>query len=681
MRLMRTLAISAAVGVLPTVILWQMARAPAVRAVPRGADAMERSELEGDVRAPDFPDGLQWLNAERPLSLRDLRGKVVLLDFWTYCCINCMHVLPDLKRLERKYGDALAVVGVHSAKFSAERDTENIRQAVLRYDVEHPVVNDASMRIWRDYGVRAWPTLVLIDPRGRVIGANSGEGVYLTFNDLIGRVIGHFEEQGLIDRTPLATKLERDALPPSALSFPGKVLADESSGRLFVADSGHNRIVVADLSTAAPEHIIGTGEVGMDDGSYEEATFNHPQGLALSGDVLYVADTENHAIRAVDLSAGRVTTIAGTGSQAVARFSGGPAGLTPLNSPWDLVFHDGRLYIAMAGPHQLWVMDIPRGRVEPYAGSGREARVDGPLRRAALAQPSGLATDGRLLYFADSEVSSVRSADLDPVGEVRTIVGGDLFDFGDRDGVGLSARLQHPLGVAWHDGALYVADTYNNKIKRVDVAQSRIETLLGTGEEGSTDGLRATFDEPSGLSAAGRMLYIADTNNHAVRVADLRTLEVRTLRFPGLRPPVAGEPEPAVETVTLTEEMVAPGDVRVTVSLTLPDGLKPAPGAPTSVAVFLAEPGADVDYGSAEAVPVGSFPYATTLTVPRGSHELIVDLWIYACGVSDDSACFLRQARLVVPLSAEEGAVEREVDVRFAPTDFAAPAGPSPAVP
>src|SRR5437773_170552 len=417
------------------------------------------------VRAPELSGGRGWLNTDKPLSLSALKGKVVLLDFWTYGCINCMHIIPDLKKLERKYPNELVVIGVHSAKFTAEKGTENIRQAILRYEIEHPVVNDHEMQIWQEYTVRSWPTLFLIDPAGKVVAYMSGEGVYAQFDKYIARVIERFDAKKMIDRRPLNLKLERQRTPTSVLAFPGKVLADEKSKQLFIADSNHNRIVVVSLDDSSVKEVIGSGEIGLSDGNFETAAFNHPQGMALDGSILYVADTENHALRAVDLGKRSVTTIAGTGEQLQRRITfGGQGKDTPLSSPWDLTIQNGVLYIAMAGPHQLWQMNPKTGGIAPYAGSGREARIDGTLAEAALAQPSGITSDGRKLYFADSEVSSIRSADLDPHGRVDTIVGEDLFEFGDRDGKGPVVRLQHPLGVVYSDGWVDVADTYHTKI-------------------------------------------------------------------------------------------------------------------------------------------------------------------------------------------------------------------------
>ncbi len=444
-----------------------------------------------------------------------------------------MHIFPQLRKLEKKYAAELAVVGVHSAKFPNERDAGNLLKAVQRYELEHPVINDAKFEIWQQYACRAWPTLMFIDPQGKVIGKHEGEISFEPFDNLIGQMVTQFDAEGLLDRTPLPQSLAQR--PSSGLYFPGKILADAPGDRLFIADSNHNRIVVASLSGVVQE-VIGSGVEGLADGSVGSAQFNHPQGMALVENVLYVADTENHAIRKVEFGDRTVATIAGTGEQGSVREGLTPGLETALSSPWDLVFHDGALYIAMAGIHQLWSMTLADGMVGPYAGSGQESLSDGPLGSATLAQTSGITTDGQKLYLADSETSSVRSADMEPTGRVRTIVGLDLFVFGDVDGADHRVRLQHPLGITHLDGVLYLADTYNHKIKRILPATRGAFTLLGTGESGHQDGPgnQARFSEPSGLSIAGGRVYIADTNNHAVRVANLETQEVTTLDLTGL---------------------------------------------------------------------------------------------------------------------------------------------------
>ena len=444
-----------------------------------------------------------------------------------------MHIFPQLRKLEKKYANELVVVGVHSAKFPNEKDADNLAKAVQRYELEHPVINDTEFQVWQQYACRAWPTLMFIDPQGKVIGKHEGELTYESFDNLIGQMVAEFDAGGLLDRTSLG--LVPGRRPDTALFFPGKVVADAATDRLFIADSNHNRIVVTSLSGETKD-VIGSAREDLADGNFDSAAFNHPQGMALVGDVLYVADAENHAIRKVDLTSRTVETIAGTGEQGSVRQGTGPARSTGLSSPWDLAFHDGTLYIAMAGIHQLWSLSLADETVGPYAGSGQESLTDGPLGSATLAQPSGITTDGAKLYFADSETSSIRAADLDLTGRVRTIIGLDLFVFGDVDGADHRVRLQHPIGITNFDGVLYVADTYNHKIKRVLPVTRSAFTLLGTGKSGHQDGAgnQALFSEPSGLSIAAGKIYIADTNNHAIRVADLETSEVITLELTGL---------------------------------------------------------------------------------------------------------------------------------------------------
>ena len=538
------------------------------------------------LRAPELKGHRGWLNIDKPLSLSALRGKVVLLDFWTYGCINCMHIIPDLKKLEHKYPSELVVIGVHSAKFDNEKDTDNIRRIIVRYEIEHPVVNDADFAIWRAYAVRAWPTRYLIDPDGYIIGRLEGEGAYEALDRAIAQTIADFRARGKLSEEPLRLVLERAKVGDLPLRFPGKVLADAKSDRLFIADSSHNRIVVTRLDGSLRE-TIGTGARGRDDGSFDRATFYRPQGMALDGDTLYVADTENHLVRQIDLNAKTVKTIAGTGEQSREYGQKGPARSVALSSPWDLQLVGQTLYIAMAGPHQIWKLDLAQNELETFAGSGREARQDGSLREAGFAQPSGLATDGHRLYSADSEANVIRAIDLSR-GEVHTLVGGDLFDFGDVDGAGDNVRLQHPLGLAlWGDKVL-IADTYNHKIKLLDPQARKVRTFAGTGKPGQTDGAKPSFYEPGGLSVAGNKLYVADTNNHAIRAVDLQTRETRTLPIKGLQPPaspIAGETSSAEGAPNAEEIKVAPQRLRdseaaLVINVELPEGYHLNPSAP-----------------------------------------------------------------------------------------------------
>jgi sugar lactone lactonase YvrE len=488
---------------------------------------MSPRNYAGTVNAPDFPAGLDWVNTDRPLSLKDLRGKIVLLDFWTFCCINCQHVIPQLRKLERKYARELVVIGVHTPKFLAEKDTAAVDQAVRRLSVGHPVVNDRDHRVWREYAVSSWPTLMLIDPRGKLIGVHEGEFALDEMDAALARLIEKCEKQ--IDRRPLSFTAARENEPDRPLFFPGKVLVDAAGKRLFVADTGHHRIL--ELSLDGRVRRTFGGGAGFADGDPQSARFRGPQGMALAGEYLYVADTENHVIRRIDLANALVVTVAGTGEQAPGPHRGGPARDVPLSSPWDVAVQDGRLYVAMAGLHQLWEV-VPLDLARPWVGSGREGIVDGPADEAQLAQPSGLALDeaARTLYVADSEVSGLRAVALDG-GYVHSLVGTGLFDFGDVDGIGDAVRLQHPLGLTLGGGTLYVADSYNHKIKRCDPAARCVASFLGSGVPGHRDGAAAAaqFSEPGGVSFADGKLYVADTNNHVIRVCDLTTGRVRTL--------------------------------------------------------------------------------------------------------------------------------------------------------
>jgi thiol-disulfide isomerase/thioredoxin len=503
------------------------------------AKALEKAADKDDEKpdpAPELEGGTAWLNTAAPIRLKDLKGKFVLLDFWTYCCINCIHTLPDLARLEKKYANQLVVIGVHSAKFDNEKDSEAIRKAILRYEIEHPVVNDPEMKIWRSYGARAWPTLALIDPEGNHMGNASGEGNFELIDKILTKYIPKFREKKVLNEKPIKFELARfSETGRSPLFFPGKVLADQGSNRLFIADSTHHRIVITNLE-GKKIAVAGNGLAGKADGDFDSASFNDPQGLAVKGDLLFVADRKNHLIRELDLKRKKVRTVAGSGDQGTDRRvdSGKPLEVG-LNSPWDLTLIGDDLYIAMAGFHQIWKFDLKKEDLKTFAGAGPENIRDGPLNRALFAQPSGLTTDGKVIYVADSEVSAIRAVPLDGDSPVTTLVGEGLFDFGDVDGTGEKVRLQHALGVGFKDGKVYIADTYNSKIKVLDPQTKECKTFLGGQGDGWIGG--PLFLEPGGLSFAGDKLFVADTNAHRIRVVDLKAKKVSTLKLDGVDAP------------------------------------------------------------------------------------------------------------------------------------------------
>jgi len=633
----------------------------------------ERYTYAGKVAAPDFPAGLDWLNTDRPLSLaQDLRGKIVLLDFWTLGCINCIHIIPDLKRLEAEFADSLVVIGVHSAKFRTEGETESIRQAVLRYGLEHPVVNDRNMIIWQTFGANAWPTTFLIDPLGNAVGIYSGEGVYDVFQPIIATMSQEFAASEKIDTRPLERVLESKTSAPTVLSFPGKVLADAAGDRLFIADSNHNRVLVANIAGEL-QVAIGSGAKGFEDGDFASATFFRPQGMALSadGNTLYIADLENHAVRAADLAGKRVTTVAGTGQQARA-YPGGQPGLeTELSSPWDLLLAGDRLYIAMAGVHQLWVLDLTEDSVNVFVGSGREGIDDGAPSAASLSQPSGFTTDGKLLYFTDPEASAIRSVPLDGSGKVQTIIGTGLFDFGDVDGSYPQARLQHALGVAYREGRLYVADTYNHKIKIIDPVAKTSQTWIGTGEIGWQDGpgAAAKLAEPSGLSVAGDKLYIADTNNHLIRVADFATGEIGTLALSNLEVAMRAEATgPSADVITLDPQTVSAGEGTLDFIFSVPEHYKFNDLGPFTLSWMVDDENVVQFTGSGDPLyrqKGPQFPVIFPVKLSSGETTLHASATVFYCVTGEEELCLVRDVALEVPLVVKSGGESSRIEVTY----------------
>lgn len=476
---------------------------------------------DAPVHAPEFADHLIWLNSPRRLSLAgDLRGRVVLLDFWTYCCINCVHMLPELGRLEREFADRpFTVVGVHSPKFENEREPGHVRAALERLGVQHPVVVDSDREVWSAYAVGAWPTMILVDGRGYVREEMRGE---VAIDELREKVRRLLEETSAAAPPPPIELAQTDR---QTLQFPGKVEADAE--RLYIADTGHHRILVCDHSGAV-QTVLGGPEPGHEDGRHDTARFRDPQGMSVGDGVLWVADRGNHLLRQVQLDLGWVKTIAGTGELGQSRAAMDPTRPLEiaLRSPWDVHLVGQHLTIAMAGSHQIWLYDIEKNEVGAWAGSGVEDHIDGPMQQAAFAQPSGLSQVGPWLMIADSEVSSLRAIDLKK-GEAQTIAGGGLFDFGDADGDAETMAFQHPMDIAVIDKDLFVADTYNHKIKVVHLPTMEARTLVGDGKPG-------ILNEPGGICAVGERLLVADTNNHRVVWVDPQSGAITPLQVRGI---------------------------------------------------------------------------------------------------------------------------------------------------
>ncbi len=558
-----------------------------------------------------------------------------------------------MRRLREQFPDELVVIGVHSAKFPAEHVTANIREAVIRAGIEHPVVNDSDFRIWNEYSVNAWPTIVLIDPRGRIAWEKAGEIQAEEVAPLIEGLIT--ESEGSLNREQIETQSERAAEPERVLRYPSKVLAAENT--LFIADSGHNRVLQVELDpfgiSGEVVRVFGDGEPGLRDGIEESASFHHPRGLSLKGDVamgtLYAADTENHAVRAIDLSSGRVRTVAGTGQKGHGRITLGAPTETPLRSPWDVLVLDEFLFIAMAGSHQVWLL-VGEQQLRPFAGSGYEALVDGRLAQAGFNQPSGLALGENTLYVADPEASAIRAIlfEEEPP-RVETLVGTGLFDFGDQNGSGEQVRLQHPSGIDFGYGTIYIADTFNNKIKTLDPATRKVHTLIGSKEHGLSDGNfeAARLYEPEGVCVLGRRLFVADTNNHSVRVANLEAGTLDTLALLGLEH-LTSPIKSAQKLIRLNPVEVSPGEVLIRFDVRLPEGYKRNPDMPAT----LSQP----DFKESDPLLFDpDEPIALHLNATSDQDEHI-NLTLYYCREGNEGLCLIHDRQLILPLRVREGA-------------------------
>lgn len=655
---------------------------------------------EGTVPAPEFPANLDWINTDSPLTMQGLRGKIIIFDFWTYGCINCIHMIPVLEQIEAKYADEVVVIGVHSAKFENEGQTDNLRQIVRRYDLHHPVINDNQFQVWQSYGARAWPTTAIVDPRGNLVVRESGEIPFEAFDMYLSGMVEYYDnlDSSIINREPLELVLEGAGDLGTPLLFPGKVLADEATNQLFIADSNHNRIVIVDLETNSVTDIIGSSQRGFADSDFDTSTFDKPQGMALDGDLLYIADVNNHAIRVANLSERTVTTIAGNGQMGQTGIRMGTTITEPLDvairSPWDVELDDdGMLHIAMAGTHQLYIYNPDTNVLYPSVGNGREANLnDVPLTESELAQPSGLyyAGDGKL-YFADSESSTIRLADFQ--NNRVTVVAGttlnDLFDFDDIDGELGENRLQHALGVqGTPNGDLYIADTYNSRIKVIRDGETAIETVYGLGGLGGyADGVAdvAEFDEPGGLSYADGVLYVADTNNHVIRTIDLDAGMVSTLAFnnpealvidPDAVTVLAGNAAQAT-TITLEPVTLAVGEQDVMLKLNLPEGFKINDLVDSRLVLRSDSNAVRVSPASSTneaTVIVASSELTAPIALATGTGQLDAELTLYYCREGEEALCFIETATYHIPVTVTDDAdpattiiIEREI---VPPSDF-----------
>jgi thiol-disulfide isomerase/thioredoxin len=589
------------------------------------------------VRAPQLTGKGGWLNTgEKQYTLAELRGRIVILDFWTFCCINCLHVLDELRELEEKHRDTVVIIGVHSPKFVHEAEHQAVVDAVERYGVEHPVLDDPELATWKQYAVRAWPTLVVIDPEGYVVAQHAGEGHAHAIERLVAELETEHTAKGTLRRG------DGPYVPPepepTVLRFPGKAIA-LPGGRFLVSDTTRHQLVELAADGESVVRRIGSGARGFGDGTADSAGFNEPQGLALLDDgSVVVADTVNHALRRLDLATGAVTTLAGTGRQWMqGEPTSGPAREVSLSSPWDVAWWQGKVWIAMAGVHQLWAYD-PAGdpaeaTVAFTAGTTNEGLVDGPGAEAWFAQPSGLAATADRLWLADSETSALRWVDLD--GAVHTAVGTGLFDFGHRDGAAEQALLQHPLGVtALPDGSVAISDTYNHALRRYDPATGEVTTL-------ATD-----LREPSDAVLVGDEILVVESARH--RLTRLRL------------PEEAVRVESVAHRTQRAATEVAPGELELDVIFRAPAGQK-----------------LDTRYGPSTRLLVSATPpelllggegagtdLNRTLTLDPAVAEGVLHVSAMAASCDDDPsneypACHVHQQDWGVPVRLTEGGADR----------------------
>jgi peroxiredoxin len=471
--------------------------------------------MNARIQAPELPDTLEWVNSEERFSLSGLRGRVVLMHFYSYDSVNCTNALADVRYLENKYHDGLSVFGVHSPKYPAQRVNATLLKAVNRQHIRHPVANDADHSVWRSYQVEAWPTLVLIDAQGGLVGLLQGEGRRAEADTLITQLL---EEAANSDLRVYESEPPRLITEPrTALRFPCKVLATDTS--IWVADSGHNRLLECNHEGRILRQ-FGSGNPGYWDGANENSGFTDPAGMSILKDSLYVADAGNHAVRRIRLLGGEVDTVIGTGALGHDRPVDNPQPTkVAMSAPMDVVGLGDKLYVAVSGQNQLWQLDLGQGRLRILAGTGKLGVDDGDGGQATFAQPSSLSILGQQLVVADSAASGVRVVRLLD-NRVNTIVGAGLYEFGDAAGKRDTARLQHPLAICVdHRGLIFIADSYNNKIKALNLRNGEVRAL----------NLPYKFLEPAGLSLAAGALWVANTNAHEIVRVDLATGKAQRL--------------------------------------------------------------------------------------------------------------------------------------------------------
>ena len=604
----------------------------------------------GSDPAPGFATGVVWLNAPNPPSLSRLEGKVGVVYFFSSSCVSCRTVIDDVRRLSEEFPDDVVPLGVHSARFDAEADPAVISQFLTRMNLDHAVANDGDYRIWQEWGIDRWPTALVIDQAGNVAARHTGDGAY----EALAPVVDALVNNPVADRNPATVVFTNkpEPAPQTVLAFPEAVLADVAGGRLFIADTGHHRLVVTSLESADVLMVVGSGEAGESDGSAQTAAFREPRGMALSedGSVLHVADSGNHVIRRVDLATGSVTTLALADS---------------LNYPWDIEQVGEELFVSVAGANQIWKIGLEEMSTELVVGAGRAGAVNGDLDEALFSQPSGLGLldDGRVVV-ADGGSSSVRL-----VGEeqVATLAGpvDDLFAFGYEDGALEDARFQYPLGVTTAQDSIWVADTLNHRIRMID-AEAQQVTTVGGSNSGWRDGQDALFSSPGGIDATESAVFVADTGNHSIRKIDQMTGMTETVVFNGIEllVPTAENEDYVGPQIVLARAEIGSGPGTIVLDVAVPEGFKINPLAPSRFE-WSSSGIATIDPAATRSIVDPEFPMEVTASFAAGQGSVEADLWLVYCESDRESICLFDRVRIEIPLDVTPSAATNTVAVSY----------------
>ena len=612
-----------------------------------------------DLKKLSVVQDKKWLNVSRPLENSDLKDRLILLDFWSYSCVSCIQNLPEIKKLEEQFGTKLTVIGIHSGQFANEKDPVAIKKALIRYDISHPVIDDSDLKIWNSFEVKALPTLVLINPRGNIVKTYVEEDLENIKSD-IKHFISKYKFQ--VNREPLPILPEKFNTIGNVLSFPTKLeYASDFSYKsrhlpvIFISNSGQNSIVASSLSGEMVLK-IGSEKKGFEDGSFDVASFNSPQGMAYRSGKLYVADFGNNALREIDFKDGVVRTLIGSGIRGDIISEDLDAKDVNLASPTDVEFFKNELAISNSATHQILSYNIKNNMVSAIAGNGSKGAADGKYPENSLAQTSDMSAFGKKLYFVDASSSALRV--LNENGEVETLLGGNLEKSGHKNGSKDKALLQHPLGVLADDTGVYISDSYNHKIRKYDFSSKQIRDLVGKNRGDKIGSSSASeFDEPEGMIAVLDRFYLADSNNNRIVVLSRGSFSTDLLNvMPPLKLPKEGFLQ-YLPNLQKSEDLEVKSDAELSIKIDLKDGWKINEDGPSFVNLLELTK-------SNEANLVSSFDWHAVkskemkLSKLKDGKTYILQGSIYYCENKQNALCYIKSyEQKIIPGSSGEGQI------------------------